>query len=150
MKDVSMMTLRRIYCKRTDSFIKVTPCDIDVYSYMYSRYNMFKTVGNSYYDTQEQISVALGYDRKTVLRSIDKLREIGVLEESTKKRNGYVVTYTHVLHEAIVTDEQLESFKVGSIEVKSVDKLTEKKPVTKVKPLSKTKPIVNDLEDEPY
>jgi len=71
----------------TDTGIEceITVHDKMVYSYIYQQSNWFKVNKKDMFESQDSVAMTLGFDRKTVNRSIKKLEDVGLVVK-TKKR----------------------------------------------------------------
>lgn len=97
--DSYMLMVNKVLVLDTSEVLTLTLNDKAIWSYMLSRYQYFKSFGNKYYESQEEIAHKLGVSRDTVVSSIRKLKSIGALDYYKERKQGHVFKniYTYVL-----------------------------------------------------
>lgn len=97
--DSYMLMVNKVIVLDTSEVLPLSLNDKAIWSYMLSRYTYFKSIGNSYYESQEEIAHKLGVSRDTVVSSIRKLKTFQALDYYKEKKQGHVFKniYTYVL-----------------------------------------------------
>lgn len=71
-----------------------------VYLYMLLRYKFFSTTTDGvFYENQSEIGEKCGLSRRSVIRYVSKLSEIGLLEVKKKRLKNGAVSNSYVVHE---------------------------------------------------
>lgn len=90
--EMRYLCAKQLIIRSTDEIVDVTDAMRLLYIYMLNQFLGFSSRGMSFYKDQREMAAALGWDRKKVMRSLDGLKKIGLVEEAGKIGNSEAYT----------------------------------------------------------
>lgn len=90
--EMRYLCAKQLIIRSTDEIVDVTDAMRLLYIYMQNQFLGFSSRGLSFYKDQREMAAALGWDRKKVMRSLDGLKKIGLVEEAGKIGNSEAYT----------------------------------------------------------
>lgn len=95
-----ILSVTRVLNKETSEVVEISVYDKYVWNYMLNRYNFFKSQKLLYFESQYEISKALGISVDSVQKTIKKLQRLNFLKFYKEKQQGHIFrnVYTKILH----------------------------------------------------
>lgn len=90
--EMRYLCAKQLIIRSTGEIVDVTDAMRLLYIYMLNQFLGFSSRGMSFYKDQREMAAALGWDRKKVMRSLDGLKKIGLVEEAGKIGNSEAYT----------------------------------------------------------
>lgn len=90
--EMRYLCAKQLIIRSTGEIVDVTDAMRLLYIYMQNQFLGFSSRGLSFYKDQREMAAALGWDRKKVMRSLDVLKKIGLVEEAGKIGNSEAYT----------------------------------------------------------
>lgn len=90
--EMRYLCAKQLIIRSTGEIVDVTDALRLLYIYMLNQFLGFSSRGMSFYKDQREMAAALGWDRKKVMRSLDGLKKIGLVEEAGKIGNSEAYT----------------------------------------------------------
>lgn len=90
--EMRYLCAKQLIIRSTGEIVDVTDAMRLLYIYMQNQFLGFSSRGMSFYKDQREMAAALGWDRKKVMRSLDGLKKIGLVEEAGKIGNSEAYT----------------------------------------------------------
>lgn len=90
--EMRYLCAKQLIIRSTGEIVDVTDAMRLLYIYMLNQFLGFSSREMSFYKDQREMAAALGWDRKKVMRSLDGLKKIGLVEEAGKIGNSEAYT----------------------------------------------------------
>lgn len=98
-----------------------------LYRYMLDRFLFFKSLGNEFYDNQDELAYNLAMSKRTIVSLIKSLLDVGLVEKKTARYSGVNNSNSYIIHD-MFDCERFDTFttvvcankKVLSLDVKEL------------------------------
>lgn len=134
-----LLKIRAIVCVTSSVRLEMTGNLKILYRYMLDRYLFFYSLGNAFYDNQDDLADSLGMTKRTIVTLIKNLVDVGLIEKRTSRFAGANNSNAYIVYD--IFDKT--KFNTAAAIKSCVPKVVKKAPHKKVI-------VQDDFDDEPF